>query len=323
MNKKFVVVKPAYGNVYDYCYRDLENLENIDLLENYITFNSKLEEKIYYKHFTKKMWLPFRSIWNKKYFKNKFSYDDEIYFILCNIPNNIYKYGIVKRLKRKYKNSKVVLFLNDLLKKNFKTEKDKKVLKQFDAVISFDFNDCINNGFIQHSLVYSAPKDLEETQQDIDVFFCGKDKNRFDTILNIFNELTQKGLKCEFLIHGVAKEKRINLKGIRYLDSFMSYEENLNYLKRSKCVLEIMQTDGTGYTLRTCEAIAYNKKLLTDNLVIKDAEFYNEDMIGFIKGNDEIDINFIAKKKGEFKDRNYFSPIHLLEKVINIFNEDK
>ena len=68
-NKKFVVVKPSYGNIYDYCYSDLENLENVDLIENYITFKSKLEEKIYYKHFTNKIWLPFRGFWNKRYFK--------------------------------------------------------------------------------------------------------------------------------------------------------------------------------------------------------------------------------------------------------------
>jgi len=55
-----------------------------------------------------------------------------------------------------------------------------------------------------------------------------------------------------------------------YLDKFMPYEENLEYIKRSKCLLEIMQEGGNGYILRTCEAVAYNKKIITNNKILKD-----------------------------------------------------
>lgn len=318
-NKKFVVVKPHYGDVYNFCYKDLEDLENVDLLNSYITFDSKLEEKLYYKHFTDKMWLPFRGIWNKKYFKNKFNKNDEVYFILCNIPHGVYKYGIVERLKKKYKNSKIVLFLNDLVKNNFKSEKDKEVLKKFDKVLSFDYNDCLKYGFEYHPLVYSAPKYLSSNTKDIDVFFCGKDKNRFDLILKIYDTLTSKNIKCNFLVHGVPLEKRVDREGITYLEKFMSYEENLKYLNNCKCILEIMQENGNGYTLRTCEAVAYNKKILTNNSVLKDSDIYEENMISFFKTYEDIDIDFIYNTNGVFKDRHYFSPRHLLEKVVNIF----
>lgn len=319
---KFVVAKPSYGNVYDYCYKELENRDNVDLLDSYITFKSKKEEKIYYKHFTPKMWLPFRSIWNKRYFNNKFDKNDEIYFILYSIPNGVYNYGIVKYLKRKYKNSKVILFLNDLVDKNYKTQKDKKVLNQFDAVLSFDYNDCKKYGFYNHPLVYSKPEKTENDNEDIDVYFCGKDKNRLDLIMKAFHYLKSKGLKCLFLIQGVPQEKRESIEGLEYLDKFMPYEQNLEYLKKSKCVLEIMQEGGNGYTLRTCEAVAYNKKIITNNKILKEAEFYNENMITFFDNVTDINISFIKEEKKSYFDNNYFSPVKLLDKVLYIFKKE-
>ena len=40
-----------------------------------------------------------------------------------------------------------------------------------------------------------------------------------------------------------------------------------------------MQEGGNGYTLRTCEAIAYNKKMITNNLTIKETDIYSEENI--------------------------------------------
>ena len=37
---KFVIAKAPYGDVYDYCYKDLEGLDNVDLLQGYIKFKN-------------------------------------------------------------------------------------------------------------------------------------------------------------------------------------------------------------------------------------------------------------------------------------------
>ncbi len=319
---KFVIAKPSYGNVYDYCYKELENKDNVDLLDSFINFKSKKEEKIYYKHFTPKMWLPFRSFWNKRYFNTKFDTYDKIYFILGSLNKNIYKYGLVTYLKKKYKNAKFILYFNDLVYKNYKTAKEEKLLKQFDAVLSFDYNDCKKYGFYNHPLVYSKPENIENNAEDIDVYFCGKDKNRLDLIMKSFYYLKSKGLKCLFMIYGVPQEKRENIDGLEYLDNFMPYEQNLEYLKRSKCILEIMQEGGNGYTLRTCEAVAYNKKIITNNKILKEADFYDENMIAFFDDAEDIDIKFIKKERGKYLDNNYFTPLKLLDKVVKIFQQE-
>jgi len=320
---KFVVVKPIYGNIYEYCYKDLEGFDNVDLLKGHINFKSKLEEKIYLKHFTKKYKLPFRKFWNRKFYKTKFNKNDNLIFIISYVDENLLKYDSIKYLKNKYKNSKFVLFLSDLIVHKILNANFNDVKKMFDAVISFDYNDCNVYGLHNHPLVYSAPKDNIEVKEDIDVFFCGKAKDRLESIMTAFKYLKEKGINCKFIISGVPKEKREQIDGLEYLDKFMPYEENLEYIKRSKCLLEIMQEGGNGYTLRTCEAVAYNKKIITNNKILKDSEFYDENMISIFDNIEDIDIEFITNQNGCYKDKNYFSPIKLLEKVVNILEKQE
>lgn len=321
LDKKFVVVKPYYGDVYDYCFKDVENFDNIDLLDGVIKFKSKLEKKIYLKHFTKKMSLPFKGLWNKRYFCNKFSKNDKIVFIIGSMNEDVFKYGAIHTLKKRYPFSKIVFFSNDLIEKMFKNIEFNQISKEFDAIVSFDYNDCQKYGLINHPLVYSAPKELPNCEEDIDVYFCGRAKERLNLIMSTFKFLKENGLNCLFILRDVPKEKRENIDGLIYLDSFMSYEQNLECLKRAKCLLEIMQEGGNGYTLRTCEAIAYNKKILTNNLILKNADFYDENMMSFFNISKEIDVEFIKKEKSKYKDNNYFSPIKLLEKVIDILED--
>lgn len=319
-NYKFIVIQPFYGDVYDYCYADLKELENIDLKHSYINFKSKLEEKIYYKHFTKKYNLPFKKIWNNRYFKNKFSKQEDVIFLIPPYTN-ILKLGIIKDLKKKYKKSSYFMHITDLMIKDKELMNNLHILDDFNTVFSFDFNDCEKYNFNYFPLVYSAPKELENIQEDIDVYFCGRAKERLDLIMKTFKYLKSNNLNCLFILRDVPLDKRENIDGLIYLDKFMSYEENLKYVKRSKCLLEIMQEGGAGYTLRTCEAIAYNKKIITNNQFINDAEFYDKNMISVFDSVENIDIDFIKKEKGEYKDRHYFSPIKLLEKVVSILEE--
>lgn len=321
---KFVVTKPHYGDVYNYCYKDIENLENVDLLNDYLCVKSNFVRKLHSKHFTKRYKLPFKGIWNSQYFKTKFDKDNKLIFIMDKTNVEIFKYGVISYLRKKHKKAKFVLFMSDLVEKSFVNLNFDKISKDFDAIVSFDYNDCEKYNLINHPLVYSAPKELPNCEEDIDVYFCGRAKERLDLIMKTFNHLRNKGLNCLFILRDVPKEKRENIDGLIYLDSFMSYEQNLEYLKRAKCLLEIMQEGGNGYTLRTCEAIAYNKKILTNNLILKNADFYDENMMSFFVVPEDIDSNFIIKEKKKYKDNNYFSPKKLLEKVVYVLEkEDK
>lgn len=324
---KFVVEIPSYGDVYDYCYKELENVENVYLIKSHIEFKNKYENWLYCHHFTNKFWLPFRGMWNSRYYNNPFNKNDKIIFVLSTAGYKIHEYKAFKKLRKKYPNCKIILKLDDLVDKIIidkicKRKNLHKYLSEYDFIYSFDYNDCENYNLIYNPLVYSAPKELENVEEDIDVYFCGKAKDRLELILSTFKQLKEKGFKCKFFINGVSQDKRENIDGLVYLDKFMSYEDNLDYVKRSKCLLEVMQEGGNGYTLRTCEAVAYNKKLITNNYMLKNSDFYDCDMISFFEEPYNIDTDFINKEKKNFKDRNYFSPIKLLEKIIDVLEKE-
>lgn len=320
-DRKFVIVQPSYGDVYSYCFNDLKSFNNIELFESYIKFNSLMEKKIYYKHFTKKMWLPFRNIWNNRYYKNKFNKKDEIIFIVPP-TTHLLKLKVIKKLKKKYINSKFVLYITDIMSHDQFLSDNLELLRDFNVVISFDYNDCKKYGFINYPLVYSAPKELENVEEEIDVYFCGRAKDRLELIMETFYFLKKQGLKCLFILRDVSLKERIKDEGLIYIEKFMSYKENLEYVKKSKCLLEIMQDGGNGYTLRTCEAIAFNKKIISNNYILKEAEFYNEKMISYFNCVKDINIEFILSENVGYLDRHYFSPKNLLEKVVNILEQD-
>ena len=90
-------------------------------------------------------------------------------------------------------------------------------------------------------------------------------------------------------------------------------------------MLEIVTKGQTGITLRTVEAICFNKKLLTNNSMIKNMPFYDsrymklisemkdiEDYDRFINNNDEV----------HYENCNYFSPIMLLRKINKMINNE-
>ncbi len=61
--------------------------------------------------------------------------------------------------------------------------------------------------------------------------------------------------------------------GINYIDK-MEYKEYLQRLDKSKCLLDVLQGESRGFTLRV-EALVYGKKLITTNSEILNAPFYD------------------------------------------------
>ena len=69
----------------------------------------------------------------------------------------------------------------------------------------------------------------------------------------------------------------------------MTYLENIQHLRQSKCLLEVMQGGGRGYTIRYAEAIMYDKKIITNNSEVQSAPFYDPQKIQHFNCVDEID----------------------------------
>jgi hypothetical protein len=128
--------------------------------------------------------------------------------------------------------------------------------------------------------------------EDSDVLFIGRAKDRLQEIVEVFEKLSDAGLKCKFCLVDVPEEKRIHPDRIDYC-SYIPYTTVLQYVKKTKCMLEILQKDMESETLRVFEAIQYNKKLITSNRNILTREYYDPQKIFYYEKVQDLDPDFV------------------------------
>ena len=96
----------------------------------------------------------------------------------------------------------------------------------------------------------------------------------------------------------------------------MDYGEIIDVVKKSNCILEVVQKGQSAITLRTLEAVYYRKKLLTNNTNIKKYSFYDPRYIQIFTNIDEIDFDFVKEKINiNYKYHNECSPINLVRYI--------
>lgn len=313
-------------DLYKQSYADLKNDKNV----LYVTPKSLFGWKfwLFKLHFSVKInllfQLPLKKIWLKVFDNILFSNKNPICFIFFsswNALNN--EIHIVDYLRAKYPDSKYVVFFQDIFatQRNLYSQRPIDALwvkSQYDLVLSYDYGDAEKMGFIYHSTVLSYTEIGNHNEiPESDVYFIGQAKDRLSLIVQVFKQLTILGLKCEFMILGVPKSRQLLKDQIHYIDKPLSYKENLKYMSKAKCLLDILQDGACGYTFRTLEAIVFDKKILTNNITIQDAPFYNEDDVILFRSIEEIDQDVKLKiNNGAVVDYQYketISPKKLLE----------
>lgn len=124
---------------------------------------------------------------------------------------------------------------------------------------------------------------------EFDVFFVGQLKGREITLSKLIKEFKDNKITYHFhLVYGNHYKNEIDneLKGC-IGDRLMTYKDTLDKISRSRCLLDLTQKGQKGLTLRPIEALIYKKKLITDNIAIKEEPFYNSNNIWIIGDSDE------------------------------------
>lgn len=321
------VIFGSTWDLYKISYSDVIGLSNVKYVSSPYVYRQPILKFLFRLHWTPKinkyMRIPFKSVWNSGYYKDDFKNKNSICFVFF-YPWCVYqKYGLLKYLRKKYPNSKMVCFFQDLI--DLQSNLDiNKVKAAFDLVLSFDHAESKKYRLLYHQLVFSCfPVEKSLSISYSDIYFLGKAKNRLDEIIKTYKYLKAQNLRCDFYLVGVELDKQVYYDEIHYING-MPYIENLQHIISSRCLLEIMQHGGYGYTQRMCEAIAYDKKILTNNVEVKNAPFYNEKYVSVFKNEKDIDVSFLIDKFNDKANYNYkekISPKELLsfieEKLIN------
>jgi hypothetical protein len=256
--------------------------------------------------------IPLQKIWFRYYLdRERIKKSEEVYFLFTEGTRMGYSPEYLTYIHKEYPNAKLVFAFTNPTKK-INSKYIGLIKKHYDLILSFDLADCEEYGWTFYSGVYSKRNDLDLSGiKESDVFFVGTNKGRIDAVHEIFDLLTGHGLKCDFHVMDVENSKIRDDNPIHY-NKRLSYEDVLKRVCKTKCILEILQENQKGSSLRVMEAIAYGKKLLTNNQIIKQERFYNGNQMFVFDKPSDIDIRFLLNNVESFEYDGSLSPYRRL-----------
>lgn len=298
---------------------DLIKRGNVKIIYKNRTFNSKILSKLFNIHMSqllnRHIKLPFKKLWFKRLIDNDFSKNDTIAFTFVA---GWFDRELLSWLRKNYPYCKQILFLRDTVnfyEKVIPSLKGDTLNDVFDLVISSNPSDCTKYGF-KYSPVFISKYEEENLIEypKSDFVFIGEAKDRLQLLHKLYEKFTTFGFKCDFYITSVKDEDRKYPDGINYAENHLKYEDYLGREVASNCIIELIKSDTQSGTLRSWEAVYYNKKLITNWKGIKDFQFYDERYMMYFEDIDDIDINFFKENRDvEYHYKGVNSPVNLLE----------
>lgn len=256
--------------------------------------------------------IPFKSIWNR--YDYVYRLEDSVKrWIFTDTSVRGYDRASIERLKTKGVRLHM-LFLNPVVS-SYETDYAMKLVGQgyFELVYTVDRGDAEKYGFIYTNSVYSK-KEIMPNDNIWKISYIGIAKNRLHELHSIAGFFQET--KSIFYISGVPDSEREPLSNVIY-NHPMNYEDVLQVVAKSDCILEVLQSGQKGFTFRTYEALCYNKKLLTNNQDIKNQPFYNSKFVKVFTSIDSSLLEFISNE--EVPNYNYkgeYSPINLYRDML-------
>ena len=189
-----------------------------------------------------------------------------------------------------------------------KSEKLEKYPENICERWSFDEKDVQDYNLKYNTQYYFNDIKLDNNNILWDVYFVGGDKGRLAILLDLQKKLNEMGLVTNFHITKTSN----NIVNDSIYKNRINYSQNIEFLSKSKAVLDIVSPGQTGLTLRPLEALFFNKKLITNDKTIIQRDFYDEKNI-FVLGHDD------------FNNLNYFlnSPSKIIsEEIKNKYDFD-
>ena len=160
-----------------------------------------------------------------------------------------------------------------------------KVDRKYCELWSFDKKDCESYNLKYNSTYYFSRIAAKCNGDNRSVFFIGRDKGRYGFIKELEDRLNKLGFVTDF---NIIKDET-SAAGNQY-NKPLPYFEVVNRIKKSFCILDVVQKGQVGLSLRPMESVFFEKKQLTTNKEIKNEPFYNKNdfyIIGGIEDNDD------------------------------------
>ena len=308
---------------------DLKNMESVELIDQVIQnrairflyyFWDRRTEGFRKFHFLKHLFYPWFSVLRICYRKNV---ENNILFFNSGFCREL-DLAVVDKLKKKDRNIRLVLYIVDPMV-GFDTPEHREVIGNMDLVYSVNKGDCEKYGFCYYPLIYSREEgDKQKAEEALIsvVYYLGSGADRTDVLKKIYQICKAKNVKTDF--HVLGNEKNQVEEGIIYHSVAVPYSDNVRFLLRSNCILEIMHKEFDNPTQRYSEAVVYNKKLLTNNDKISTFDFYKPEYMKIFRTVADIDVPFLkGEEKVDYGYEEEFSPRLLIQDIIMKWNTNE
>lgn len=95
---------------------------------------------------------------------------------------------------------------------------------------------------------------------------------------------------------------------------WIPYEQVLASVLNTNVIIEVLQENQEGPSLRYYEAVCYNKKLLSNNRNLSDLPFYDPRYMKYFDKYEDIDIEWVkSREKINYSYDGSFSPSNLIK----------
>lgn len=121
-----------------------------------------------------------------------------------------------------------------------------------------------------------------------DVFFVGMAYDRAEKLVKMHEIFQEQGVTDKLVIVKNPHQHYKEHIAKHLTENHMTYDEIIQEIRKSRCILEIVQSGQQGISLRPMEAAVYQRKLITDNKNTVNYDLYTPNNV-FIIGKDPIE----------------------------------
>lgn len=162
----------------------------------------------------------------------------------------------------------------------------KEVMGYFDRFFVFDSRDLEKYPLCLPTTNFYFDDLMEKTEINNDVFFVGTFmKNRINELISLSDFFKVENLKTKIFVKKKKISKKDLEKNLIFINSELTFKENLQLLKQSRIVLDFKNNIHYGLSFRTFESVGFEKKLITNNALVKNFDFYHPKNIFVLEEN--------------------------------------
>lgn len=304
------------NELFDRMFSDLNKDERVSMVSDLPRHDHKTLYKLHHaRSLNRKHPAPFRYVWESSRMEAIVRLEADKHKDLCIVFNNFslpyFEPSQIRAWKRRY-GVKLVLCFIDRLSSYFAAEAlmyEKNI--PFDRVYSYYRADAKSAGYKYFDCYYSK-QELPVTDEKCGVYFWGSDTGRRKMLESVYNRCTQLGVSVKMgICYAQGGEPYID--GIEY-DRPKTYDEMLKDIAGAGVLLDVITGDG-GVSLRYYEALAYGKKLISNNPRIKDMRGYDPQSMLYIEKAQDIDIDIFRRDTGRKPYSGELSPVHWVDEL--------